>query len=402
MKGYHASDWFRIGLIPPNVEIEIPYRCIFPKKIENILVAGKAFSSNHESFATVRMQYDLENLGGIASLAASQAIDEGVSPRHIDLKKLQKKLIKMELIPADVLTRQIKSKEYSKKELEDLVEQFEPEKSLRSYSDMEMHEIWDKPIPFVEVCTSPPEKAVPVLQKALRNSSGIRALRIAQALAMFNSESAAQTLFDEINAQLANDKLPLLDEEIKHHGGDAAPPGQGAMPLCANLVYALGMTRSSLNIPVWKRIADLFKPAGPDDFYDKDLGLFYYVDAVCYGAELLGNKKAVPSLKQLHKCKFLKDQSLKNGIEPEFILERRALLELNIARALARSGSVDGLNILIDYLDDMRAVLAEFAHTTLIRITDKDFGKIKSQWSAYTDSIADSLQPVPLTERTDG
>jgi ribulose 1,5-bisphosphate synthetase/thiazole synthase len=44
MKGYHASDWFRIGLIPPNLDIEIPYRCIVPKKIENILVAGKAFS----------------------------------------------------------------------------------------------------------------------------------------------------------------------------------------------------------------------------------------------------------------------------------------------------------------------------------------------------------------------
>jgi hypothetical protein len=246
MKGYHASDWFRLGLIPPNVDVEIPYRSIVPKKIENILVAGKALSANHESLATVRMQADLENLGGVAALAAVQALDEGVSPRNINLKEFQKKLVKLELLPAEVLNREIKPREYSEKELEDFIERFEPEKLLHSYSDMEMGEIWDQPIPLVEVCTSPPEKAIHVLEKASKNSSGKRALRIAQALAMLGSGSAAQTLFGEINRQLAGGKLPTLDEDIRHHGGDAAPPGQGAMSLCANLVYALGMTRSKL------------------------------------------------------------------------------------------------------------------------------------------------------------
>jgi len=402
MKGYHASDWFRVGLIPPNVDIEIPYRCIIPKKIENILVAGKAFSTNHESLATVRMQHDLENLGGVAALAAAQALDEGVLPRDINLKKLQKKLVKLELLPAGVLSREIKPQEYCEKELEDFVEQFEPERSLRSYSDTAMDEIWAQPIPFVEVCASPPEKAIPVLEKAFKNSSGKRALRVAQALAMFGSEIAAQTLFDEINRQLADDKLPVLDEDIRHASGDSAPPGQGAMSLCANLIYALGMTRSRLNIPVCEKVAELFKPEGPKDFYSKDLGLFYYVDAVCYGAELLGSEEVIPSLKQLHACQYLKNQSLKSGIEPEFILERRGLLELNLGRALARSGDIDGLNILIEYLDDMRAVLAEFAHTTLMRITNQDFGKNKLEWTAYANSITGSFKPVPLAERVDG
>ncbi|UCC22494.1 MAG: FAD-dependent oxidoreductase, partial [Planctomycetota bacterium] len=402
MKGYHASDWLRLGLIPPNVNIEIPYRCIVPRKIENILVAGKAFSTNHESQATVRMQHDLENLGGIAALAAAQALDEGVPPRDINLKKLQKKLVNLELIPAEVLTREIKQPKYSEKELEDFVGRFEPDRSLRSYSDTAMNQIWDRPIPFVEVCTSPPEKAIPVLEKALKNSSGKKALRIAQALAMFGSESAAQTLFNEINRQLSDDKLPLLDEAIRHAGGDRAPPGQAAMPLCANLIYALGMTRSRLNIPVAEKVAKLFRPEGPKDFYHQDLGLFYYVDAVCYGAELLASRQAIPALKQLHNCRYLKNQSLKTGIEPEFILERRGLLELNLGRALARSGSTDGLNILIEYLDDMRAVLAEFAHTTLIKITNNDFGKDKTRWAAYVNSVTTSFEPVPLAERVDG
>jgi flavin-dependent dehydrogenase len=402
MKGYHASDWFRIGLIPPNVDVEIPYRCIVPKNIENILVAGKAFSSNHESMATVRMQPDLENLGGIAALAAVQALEEGVLPRDINIRKLQNKLVKLELLPAEVLSRNIKPREHSRKELEAFVEQFEPGRSLHSYSDTALNEMWDRPIPFVEVCASPAEKAVPVLEKALMSSSGKKAIRIAQALAMLGSESGAQTLFNEINKQLTGGKLPKLDENIRHAGGDAAPPGQGAMPLCANLIYALGMTRSGLNILVGERVGELFKPEGSKDFYSKELGLFYYVDAVCYSAELLGSKEAIPALKQLHDCQYLKNQSLKTGIEGDFILERRALLELILARALARSGDIDGLKILIEYLDDMRAVLAEFAHTTLIRITNHDFGKNKNEWTGYVNAINDSFKPVPLIERVDG
>jgi flavin-dependent dehydrogenase len=402
MKGYHASDWLRIGLIPPNVGIEIPYRCIVPRKIENILVAGKAFSTNHESQATVRMQHDLENLGGIAALAAAQALDEGVPPRDIKVKRLQKKLVNLELIPADVLRRAIKPHEYSEEELAVLIERFEPEKSLRSYSDTAMNQIWDEPIPFVEVCTSAPEKAIPVLEKSLKNSSGKRALRVAQALAMLGSESAAQTLFDEINRQLADDKLPVLDEDIRHASGDRAPPGQGAMPVCANLIYALGMTRSMLNISVIEKVVELLKVEGPKDFYSQNLGLFYYIDAVCYGAELLGSEEVIPALKRLHACEYLKNQSLKSGIEAEFILERRGLLELNIGRALARSGDTGGLNILIEYLDDMRAVLAEFAHTTLIRITNRDFGKNKHEWIVYVNSITGSFKPVALAERVDG
>ena len=60
------------------------------------------------------------------------------------------------------------------------------------------------------------------------------------------------------------------------------------------------------------------------------------------------------------------------------------------------------MKILIEYLDDMRGVLAEFAHTTLIRITDHDFGKNKHKWTAYVNSIADSFEPIGLFKRIEG
>ena len=96
------------------------------------------------------------------------------------------------------------------------------------------------------------------------------------------------------------------------------------------------------------------------------------------------------------------DQSLKCGIEKGHILERTALLEVILGRSLARSGSAAGYEVLIEYLDDMRAVLAEFAHGTLVKITGKDFGKNKTKWTEWLNTIENRLEPVALNERPFG
>jgi hypothetical protein len=48
IKGQISSDWMRMGLIPPHLEIEVPYG-VAPKGLENILVTGKAVSTTHDS-----------------------------------------------------------------------------------------------------------------------------------------------------------------------------------------------------------------------------------------------------------------------------------------------------------------------------------------------------------------
>ena len=405
IKGYHSSDWPRIGLMTPNVKIEIPYRSIVPKNIENILVVGKAFSAKHDSLAQIRMQQDLENLGGIAALAASDAIDNKVFPRDINVKELQKKLIKLGLIPSDAIDRQIKPREYTETELEKLIDHKEFIHTYYYEPYMPLDEMQYERMPFVEVCTSPKEKVIPVLERKLKETEGKRALRIAQALAMLGSDSGTEIIFEELMNQMVEWSI---EDNIRR--GGQIPPDQGRMPLGANLIHALGMTRSELNIEAWELVSDHFQADELIDFYSKKKDLFNYVDAICYGAGLLGSRAAIPYLKKIHSNRFLNGQSIKNdtaaeyisGIESEYILERLALLELIIGRALARSGSVDGLEILVEYLDDARAILTEFAHTTLIKITDKDFGKNKQKWSAWVNSNAVDFKPVPIMERMDG
>lgn len=402
MKGYHASDWFRIGLIPPNLSIEIPFRAIVPKDVENIIITGKAISTTHDSFPAIRMQHDLENLGGIAALAAVEAIDGNVLVRDIEIDIFQDKLVKLKLLPKEILIREIKPRSYTENELRELIKQFNPDISLKSFGNTRMSELRTSRIPFVEVCTSSPQLAIPVLEEELEKSSGKMQLRIALSLAMLGAESGAQTIYNEINSQLQS-SLPVLKEHVEHSGNNfRTPPDQGAAPICANLIYALGMTRSNLNLSSIERVSELFIAESIDDFKAKDKALFFYIDAVCYAANMIGSKKAIPHLKKIHKNQFLNDRSLKRGIEKDHVLERLSLMELILGRALARSGSAAGYEILIEYLDDMRAVLAEFSHGTLVKITKRDFGKKKEQWNKWLTTNKDGLKPAALEERPVG
>ena len=66
-----------------------------------------------------------------------------------------------------------------------------------------------------------------------------------------------------------------------------------------------------------------------------------------------------------------------------------------IGRALARCGSAEGYVILIGYLQDVRALLAEHAHGELVAISGRDFGKDATAWGQWLEEASDDLQPVP-------
>jgi hypothetical protein len=68
--------------LPPHLEIPIPYRALLPRRLENLLVTGKAYSCSHDALAATRMIDDLQNQGGAAGLAAALSVQDGVSPRH--------------------------------------------------------------------------------------------------------------------------------------------------------------------------------------------------------------------------------------------------------------------------------------------------------------------------------
>lgn len=71
---------------------EIPYRCLIPKGIKNMLVAGRCISSTHEAQASYRIMPYCCEIGQAAGAAMGLAVRDGVEPRAINVKELQANL----------------------------------------------------------------------------------------------------------------------------------------------------------------------------------------------------------------------------------------------------------------------------------------------------------------------
>lgn len=80
--------------IPLKKPYDIPYRCLLPKKVENLLVAGRCISTDHFAQASVRSMPCCFATGDAAGVAAALSVKNGLSPRKIDLNLLRETLLK--------------------------------------------------------------------------------------------------------------------------------------------------------------------------------------------------------------------------------------------------------------------------------------------------------------------
>lgn len=78
---------------PPDFN-EIPYRCLRPRGLEGILIAGRCLSSTREANSALRVTGNCFALGQAAGTAAAMAVQYGVSVRHLNVGMLQDALRK--------------------------------------------------------------------------------------------------------------------------------------------------------------------------------------------------------------------------------------------------------------------------------------------------------------------
>lgn len=69
---------------------EIPYRCLIPKNMDNLLVAGRCISSTHEAQASYRIMPFCAELGQAAGTAVAVAVKNKTSVRNVDVGQVQK------------------------------------------------------------------------------------------------------------------------------------------------------------------------------------------------------------------------------------------------------------------------------------------------------------------------
>ncbi|TFG23173.1 MAG: FAD-dependent oxidoreductase [Promethearchaeota archaeon] len=72
---------------------DIPYRCLIPKKIENLLIAGRCISSEQEPYESHRSMAPIMAIGQAAGTAAALSVIHKSKPRELDISLLQRTLI---------------------------------------------------------------------------------------------------------------------------------------------------------------------------------------------------------------------------------------------------------------------------------------------------------------------
>lgn len=71
---------------------QIPYRIIVPQRIENLFVVGRCASMTHEGQSSARVSGPCFSMGEAAGVAADIALAESLTPRSVDVSKLQARL----------------------------------------------------------------------------------------------------------------------------------------------------------------------------------------------------------------------------------------------------------------------------------------------------------------------
>ena len=85
--------WGEHYWIEPKEPYDFPYRMLVPKKIDNLLVAGRCSSITHKALGGLRAEPNCMSLGEAAGTAAALSAKLEVSPRNLNITLLQKKLL---------------------------------------------------------------------------------------------------------------------------------------------------------------------------------------------------------------------------------------------------------------------------------------------------------------------
>ena len=88
-----------IAFINDNCPVEIPYRSILPKGVENLLCPGRHISADEVGIDYVNLIPQCVGTGQAAGVAAAVAVADGTTARDVDIKKVQDILARDQDVP---------------------------------------------------------------------------------------------------------------------------------------------------------------------------------------------------------------------------------------------------------------------------------------------------------------
>ncbi|MBN1670769.1 MAG: FAD-dependent oxidoreductase [Kiritimatiellae bacterium] len=316
---------------PPGGTPYTPYRCLLPRGLDGILVTGTGASAQRDAMALIRMQADLQNQGYAAGVAAAMAARAGVAPRQLDVKRLQRHLVKVGNIPKAVLEH---------------TDSF-PLPAAEIAAAVEAAGAGDLSGKTVATILAHAGEALPHLRCAHERAAGDARITYARFLGLLGDAQAVPTLVEAVQAARKWDKaVPLgVMAEFSH------------LPTWLDsLILALGCTKARSGLDAIRAKAELLDAKGALSHH-RAVALALERIAEPAGAAILARLLQKPGMTGHHVT----------GLGPNPKQRIAPLREIVLARALYRCGDRDGLGerILRNYAGDFRGLFAQHAQAVL-------------------------------------
>jgi hypothetical protein len=314
----------------PVYEVDLPYRCLLPKGLDGILVAGLGTSTERDAMTLVRMQPDLQNQGYAAGAAAAMAARAGGRTRRIDVRKLQNHLIRIGNLPKRVAT----DADSHPMDAEAVAEAVRRVGALSRQNTQKKSDAEQQPYRELAVVVAHPRQAVPLLRKAWRGAAGKdEKLNYALVLGFLGDRTAAATLVEALAGTTGWDreKAGWLSSERKTGN---------TFSEMDRIVMALGFSRAPEAVaPLVEKVKQL----------DPDRGETSHFKAVALALrqfDTLPDAELVEPLTRLLKRlagSAAREAERKGGLLPDRRSLNPAFKELIVAGLLFRCGDPDGL-----------------------------------------------------------
>lgn len=349
---FHKSSFDTHGMIidpyfilnPPQkrhkiYDADVPLRSLLPKGLEGILTTGLGASAHRDAMPVIRMQPCLQNQGYAVGYLAALCVKERKPLRKVDIKKVQKHLVKMGNLPERVLT----------------------DKEFKGFSHSEMKKaafnVTDNYI-GLEILLTAPERCLELVSKQFSQATKQEEkIILASILCILGNDKGTSVLLDTIHQYSSWD-------EGWHY------TGMGQFGTCLSrldtLITALGNAKESSALPAILAKAELLEP---EDY-------FSHFRAIAMATEAIGKKEAATVLAEMLSKPGVRNHSIQSYAEARSSVvpngndtstRNLALKELHLARALYLCGDQNGLGetVLRNYANGLQGHYARYANEIL-------------------------------------
>lgn len=380
IKGVATSDVAKSGFIPLDwkflLQVTVPYAAMIPPALDNVIIAGKAYSVSHDALSTARMQRDLCVMGMVAGQAVRLAVDRRVLLRDIPIKELQATLIaKGMLKPDDVAD-------------DDFGFGLSPAEMARKVATTPNMD--GNLAASAMLCLLPRAQAQAAMEPyAASDQPGVN-----RVLSFLGSRQGVDRYLEKVTQALNE---PVLSLEL--FGGKATGhlmPDQGYAPTSALMLGSLAHARERRAVPLLAKLGSRV-PCEPKSIRST-WGYFY---SLACGFERLACPEGRAPLKRVLGEAMFADRTVSRDGDlrtcKDVPAERLTYLRLAFARALTRCGDPDGALALCGFLNEARVCYARAARAELAAASGQDFGFRAEEWRKWIQKNGATLKPNPLT-----